>query len=147
MAVTLTLFIVDKENMGEFYKPSYATKLEFLQAFADARYDNEAIHNNAFQVMAEPPISQLKPFILYSFIGRLFIGGEIEGENEEGKKVLLDYYPETLRELEIAMIVELAKTYQLDSYNEERGWPLTKLEQLKEWMLRNKGKEIAVVYA
>jgi hypothetical protein len=133
--------------MGQFYKEGYPDKLAFLQAFADARYEYEDIHKNALQVMAEPNPNDLRVFIFYTFISRLFIGGEIEGENESGKKILLDYYPETLGETEIAMILELAGYCKLTEYNKKRGWPSTNQLMLLDWLHKNQDKEIVVVFA
>lgn len=147
MAVTLTLFVVDKENMGQFYKESYANKLEFLQAFADAQHEYEEIHYNALKVIAEPNPNDLRAFIFYTFVGRLFIGGEIEAWEDDDKIKLLDYHPERLGDTEIAMILDLAGYCNLTVYNKKRGWPMTNQVTLVEWLHKNKGKEIAVVYA
>jgi hypothetical protein len=136
MAVTLTLFVVDSENMREFYSPRYPNKVDFLHAFMDARTAYEDIHAGAIPVISEPSVKDIKQLTFYRFLSRLF----------EGETVEL-YAPEKLGETELAMITELAHYCDLTAYNKMRGWPDTDEARLIAWLRENEGKEIAVVFA
>lgn len=148
MAVTLELYLVDKQNMGKYYKDEYENEADFLNSFWAAIYDDSGeFLEECIQIMREPSIEDIPHFILFTFFGLWAHGSSVQMSDENDIRAIINYWPNAIHDSDIAMISRLIKDYKLDAYNKTHQWPDTTSQELLEWLRRNIGKEVHLIYA